>query len=89
MELCFFFNVDSGAIVFQTTASLSESNDVGPSTGMPNIHSLYCNASINSIAVFIVMNSDPNVEDSTMFCHFEYQMIGALLTKISMPVWEQ
>ena len=86
MELCFFFKVDSGAIVFQTTASLSDNNDVGPSTGMPNICNLYHNASINSIAVFIMMNSDPNVDDSTMFCHFKYQMIGALLTKINTPV---
>ena len=28
----------------------------------------------------IATNSEPNVEDSTVFCFLEYQIIGALLT---------
>ena len=41
--------------------------------------------SICSMAVFIVMNSEPNVEDSTVFCHFKYQRISAHCMKSNTP----
>jgi hypothetical protein len=30
--------------------------------------------------IFAAMYSEPNVDISTVFCHFEYHRIGALLT---------
>ena len=40
-----------------------------------------------SIAVFIAQHSsEPKVEASTVFCLFEYHIIGALLTKRNTPI---
>jgi hypothetical protein len=48
--------------------------------------SLHQSASTISTAIYIATNSDPKVEDSTVFCALEYQIIGAWLRNISMPV---
>ena len=44
------------------------------------------NVFCNNNAVVIATNSDPNVDDSTVFCLFEYHYIGALFTEMSTPV---
>ncbi len=72
--------LDSGWDVFLTTDSLSQKMLVAPSIGMPNICSLYWIASIWSIAILRAMNSEPKVDDSTVFCRLENHTIGALLT---------
>ena len=60
---------------------------MGPSIGIPIIQSLYCNACIISVAVFAVINSDPKVDVSTVFCRcLEYHIIGAQHTKNNTPV---
>jgi hypothetical protein len=41
---------------------------------------------ICSVANCSATNSNPKVEDSTVFCFFENQDMGALLMYISMPV---
>jgi len=46
---------------------------------MPNILSLYLNATNNFVAIRNATNSDPKLEDSTVFCRFENQMINKLL----------
>jgi hypothetical protein len=46
------------------------------------MYSLYLRASIKLKATCIAIDSDPNVEDSTVACLLENQIIGALLTKI-------
>jgi len=51
------------------------------------IRSLYRNASINSMAFFMAVISLPNVLTSTVFCLLLYQIIGARLTNIKIPVW--
>ncbi len=79
MELCFFFKVDVGIVALVTTDILSQNTLAGPSIGMPNIHSLYLNDSSISASILISMNSEPNVEDSTVFCALENQTIGAQL----------
>jgi hypothetical protein len=89
IALCFFLNVDSGWELFITTLLLSQYIFVGPSSGIPNIRSLYLNASTNSTAILAAIKSKPKVEDSTVFCHFENQRIGAVLQKIMIPVWER
>jgi hypothetical protein len=57
----------------------------GPTKGTPNILNLYLRLSINSTAMRAATNSEPNVDVSTVFWHFEYQMMGALLQKIIIP----
>ena len=57
--------------------------------GTPNIHNLYRRFSIVSTALFIAVNSYPNVDAYTKFCLFLNQMIGALLQKDNMPVWDR
>ena len=69
-----------------TTALLLQNTLQGPSIGTPIILSLYCSPSIISIGILIATNLDPNVDDSTVFCLFEYYNIGALFTKKSTPV---
>jgi len=61
----------------------------GPSTGTPNILSLYLNTSINSTAILAAIYSGPNLEVSIIFCHFENQRIGALLQKLMIPLCKQ
>jgi hypothetical protein len=59
--------VDVGIIEFVTTDLLSQNMSVGPSIGIPNIHSFYCSPSNISMAIHNAMNSDPKVDDSTVF----------------------
>lgn len=86
--MCFFLRVDSGLVTFFTTLSLSQNAFVAPLIGIPNICNLYHNASFISTAIFKAMNSDPKVDDSIVFCHFEYHLIGPLLIKKMIPVVE-
>jgi hypothetical protein len=78
IALCFLFNLALTFEALLTTLSLSPSIFVGPSIGIPNILNLYLSALIRSVANLIATNSDPNVDDSHMFCFFENQSIGAL-----------
>ena len=84
--MCFYFSVESGCDAFLKTALLLQKTFVGPSKGTPNILSLYRNDSICSTAVFMAMNSLPNVLVSTMICLLLYQMIGARFKNMSIPV---
>jgi hypothetical protein len=63
----FFFNVDSGTLVFFTTNILCTPTCAWPSMGIPIILNLYLSPLIISIPVFSAMNSDPNVEVSKPF----------------------
>jgi hypothetical protein len=54
--------------------------------GTPNIRSLYRSPSIISNLVIMATNSKENVDDSTVFCRFEYHIMGARLQKIRIPV---
>jgi hypothetical protein len=60
-----------------TTDLLSQKTLAGPSIGMPNIHSLYRKDSNISTSMCMAINSDPKVDDSTVFCALEYQIMGA------------
>ena len=73
-------------VEFLTTALLSQNIFLGPSIGVPIIPSLYCNACIISVAVFAAINSDPKVDVLTVFCCFEYHIIGARHTNNNKPV---
>jgi hypothetical protein len=84
----FFFRGDSGAVVFFTTPSLSQKAAVDSSKGMPIILSLYRRPSIMSTAIRNATNSEPNVDDSTVFCLLECHKIGALFTKMITRVWD-
>ena len=68
---------------------LSQNIFVGPSIGMPIIQGLYHNACIISVAVFAAINSDPKVDVSTVFCRFEYQIIGAQHANNNIPVCDR
>ena len=85
MLVCFFFNVESGIVMFLNTALLSQKTFIEPSMGMPNILSLYCNASICSTAVFMAMNSLPKVLVSTVFWCLLYHTTAARLTNNNNP----
>ena len=86
MLLCFFFNVDSGIVVFLNTASLSQNAFIGPSMGIPNMHNLLHTASMCSTAILMAINSLPNVLVSTVFCRLLYQTIGAQFKNMRIPV---
>jgi hypothetical protein len=79
MELCFFFRVEVGIVELVTTDLLSQKKLAGPSMGIPSIHNIYRKASIISTQIHRAMNSDPKVDDSTVFCALENQEIGELL----------
>jgi hypothetical protein len=78
-----------GTVEFVTTDLLSQNTLEGPSIGVPNILSLYLKASIISTAILSATNSELKVDDSTVFCDFEYQVMGDLFTYINIPVWER
>ena len=86
IDTCFFLRVVSGFMDDLTTDSLSQKTLVGPSSDTPIILNLYLKEIINSVPVQRAMYSDPNVEVSTVFCLFEYQMIGSILQNIRIPV---
>jgi hypothetical protein len=77
MELCFFFRVDVGTVELVTTDLLSQKTFTGPSIGIPNILNLYHSDSNISTKMRMAINSDPKLDDSTVFWALEYQMIGA------------
>lgn len=60
--LCFFFNVYSGLVELMTTLLLSQYTLVAPSVGMQNLCNLYRRPSINSTAILVAINLEPNVE---------------------------
>jgi hypothetical protein len=62
-----------------TTDLLSQKTLEGPSIGMPSILSLYCKDSSISTMICKAIISDPNVEDSTVFCALENQVMGVQL----------
>ncbi len=64
MELCFRFKVESGTVLLVTTDWLSQNTLAGLSNGIPNIRSLYHNASIISTAILMATNSEPKVDVS-------------------------
>ena len=86
MELYFLFSVDSNIDELCTTFSLSHNIFVGPSIGTLNILSLYLNPYIASTRLFIAINYEENVPDSTVLCLFLYYKIGAFFTKIIYPI---
>jgi hypothetical protein len=72
--------------VIITTLLLSQYIFTAPLIGILKIHSIYLSNSICLIAILATMNSEPKERVSTMFCHLEYQMIGALLQNIIILV---
>ena len=67
IEVCFLFNVYSGVVVLITIALLSQNKLVGSSIGKSIIQSLYIKSSISFTNCFIIINSEPNVDNSTVF----------------------
>jgi len=63
-------------VELMTTELLSQNTLAGPVIGTPNIRSLYLRASIISTQICMAINSDPNVEVSTVFWALLYQIIG-------------
>jgi hypothetical protein len=47
---------------------------------------IYHRAPFISKAIFILINSERKEDYSLVFCHFQYQRIGAPLRKIRIPV---
>ena len=86
IELCFFFSLDSAMDAFLNTASLLQKTLARLSIGIPNIRSLCHKDTICSVAILRATNSDPNVEDSTVFWRLENHDTGALLTYMIIPV---
>ena len=82
IALLFFFNVDSGAVVLQTTELLSQKTYDDSFTGTPSILNLYQNPRLASVTIFKAVNSEPKVLVSTEFCLFENQFIGAMLKNV-------
>jgi hypothetical protein len=76
IELCFLFSMDDGIEELVTTDLLSHRTLVDPSTGIPNIRSLYRRDSIISVVIHRVTNSNPKLEDLTVFCLLLYHRIG-------------
>ncbi len=72
IELCFFLRVNAGCIAFITTDELSQNVLTGPSNGTPIICSLYRKPSRISTAMHSAVNSEPNVDVSTVLCALEY-----------------
>ena len=56
---------------------------------MPNTLNLNRNEVINSVAIRNATNSDPKVEDSTVFCLLEYHSKRAEFPKRIIPVWDR
>ena len=76
------FKTEEGLLTFGTTDLLSQNTSAGPSIGTPNIRSLYLNPSIISVAIRNSMNSEPMLDDSTVFWRLLYHMIGELSLSI-------
>ena len=81
-----FLRGNSEIVVLLMTNWLLPNTLVGPSKGTPNVCSLYLGSSIIFMAILRVINSEPNIEVSTVFWRLEYHMMGALFTEIIIPV---
>ena len=86
MLLCFLVKTDSGMDAFLETDLLSQKTSAGPSRDTPNILSLYLKAAIISVAIRKAISSDPKLDASQVFCHFENHMIGVFWQYIRIPV---
>ena len=86
IEQSFFLILHSGTLLLLTTDSLSQNTLAGPAMGTPNILSLYRRDSVSSVAIQSAMNSEPNVDVSTVFCHLEYHTMGVILQNRIIPV---
>jgi len=53
---------------------------------MPIIRNLHVNLMMSCIAIPSATNSAPYADVFTVFCLFEYHLIGVLLTNTRMPV---
>ena len=73
--------------VFLNTALLSQNMSVGPSSGTPNMRSLYHNAITKSTVSLSAVNSDPKVDVLTKFCFLLSHITGARLQNINIPVF--
>ena len=82
----FFLSVVSEFIDDFTTDSLSTHTFALSGIGTPIIRNLYCKLIIFSTVILNATNSEPNVDISTVFCRFENQEMGAMFTKIKIPV---
>src|SRR5687767_4238648 len=80
ITLCFFFDIEDGIVVFNTTLILSPIIKDVFSCAIPSILSLYLTSTTISVPILAATNSHPYDDDSTVFCHFVYQMSGVLLT---------
>ena len=89
IELDFFFNVESGAVVFARTDWLSPYINVGSLHWIPNILSLQRSPRTYSVACFIATNSLPNVLVLHDVCFFESQQMGAPFRNTMKPVLER
>ena len=75
--------------VFLNTASLSHNMSVGPSSGTPNMRSLYRNAITNLTARLSAVNSDPKVNFSTEFYFLLSHITGARLHNFNISVCDR
>lgn len=73
MEFNFFFKVDDGTEVLQSTYFLSLKTNVGLTTGIPTILSLQHKSCTYVVACFMVTNSLPNVMVSHAVHFFDNQ----------------
>lgn len=81
IALCLLFNINVGLPDFYHQL-VATNTSVGPSTGTPNICSLYLNTLTTSVAALRVMNYELKTEFSTVFCSFGYHAIGALFKQM-------
>ena len=88
IDTCFFFNDTSGLTEDFTTEFLLQKIFVGASISTSIILNLYLRPIIISVPILSATYLEPNVDVSTVFCRFEYQVIGSMLHKIRTPVWD-
>ena len=60
----------------------------GPSISIPNIRNLNLNLMVCSVHVFMAINSLENVLDSNAECRLLSNIIGALFTNITYPIFD-
>ena len=75
-----------GIVVFTTIAMLSPNNSDVSSILHPIIDKEYLRAINISTAILEAINSEPYVEDSTVFCLLDVQDMGVLFNRMSIPV---
>ena len=86
---CFLCSTDSDVDEVLHTDSFSQNISAGLSIGTPNILNLYLSAVTSSNALFNAKNSEPKVDDSTVFYLLLNQIIGAWLKNISILVCDR